>query len=152
MTDCKTVGLIDSLLPVTDSILGVRDSIGAVIKPVYFLTRTWFSDSGLTTPATSPEGYAKDSTLVQMLPSPKIKDFSQDIRLKEGGSVKAGDIILSSISRNKYAEADLDGTTTAENIEKFYVVGVKLYQVINVKESYLTFSVQLRELTNQTRY
>lgn len=149
---CQTKGLIDSLLPVTDSILGVRDSIGAVIKPVYFLTRTWFSDVGLTTPATSPEGFAKDSALVQMLPSPKIKDFSQDVRLREGGSVKAGDIILQSISRSKYVEADLDGTTTAENIEKFFVVGVKVYQVINVKESYLTFSVQLRELTNQTRY
>jgi hypothetical protein len=149
---CQTKGLIDSLLPVTDSILGVRDSIGAVIKPVYFFTRTWFSDSGKTTPATQPEGFATDATPVQMLPSPQIVDLSQDIRLKEGGAVKAGDIILKGISRSKFVIGDLDGTTPGRNIEKFFLVGVKLYQVINVKESYLTFSVQLRELTNQTRY
>ncbi len=148
---CQPKGIIDSLLPVTDAILGIRDSIGAVIKPVYFLTRTWYTDEDLTTAATAPEGFAKDSQ-IQMLPSPQIKDFSQDIRLREGGAVKAGDIILQNISRNKYGIADLDGTSTAENIERFYIVGVKIYQVINVSESYLTFRVQLRELSNQVRY
>lgn len=147
----KQTGLIDSLLPMTDSILGVRDSIGAVIKPVYLLTRTWYTDSGLTIPAAAPEGFAKDS-MIKVLPSPMIKDFSQDIRLREGGAVKAGDIILSSISRNKYQLSDLDGTSSAPNIAKFYLVGVKLYQVINVTESYLTFKVQLRQLSNQQRY
>lgn len=147
---CGT-GIIDSLLPEIDCILGIRDSIGAVIKPVYFLTRTWYKDSGKTIAAGAPEGYAVD-VVEQLIPSPSMKDFSQDIRLKEGGAVKAGDIILSGISRNKYVEADLDGSSAALNIEHFYVVGVKLYQVINVTESYLTFKVQLRELSNQTRY
>lgn len=148
---CKTKGLLETMLPNVNCILGVRDSIGVVIKPVYLFTRTWFTDEAKTIAATKPEGFAKDSQ-VQLLPSPALKDYSQDIRLKEGGAVKAGDIILTNISRSSYVEADLDGTTPAENIERFFLVGVKLYQVINVTESYLTWKVQLRELSNQTRY
>ncbi len=143
-------GIVDALLPSVDAILGIRDQIGAIIKPVFILTRTWYCDEQLTTPAMQPEGFFKDCS-VPLLPTPKIKDFSQDIRLKEGGSVKSGDIILSNISRNKYRSEDLDGATPAANIERFFVVGVKLYQVINVTESYLTWSVQIRELSNQER-
>jgi hypothetical protein len=145
-------GVIASLLPAIDSILGVRDQIGAVIKPVYLVTRTWYTDVGYTTPASQiGEGYAKD-VQVQMLPSPGLKNFAQDIRLREGGSVKSGDIILTSVSKNSYTEAQLDGSSALPNVEKLYLVGAKLYQVINVAEKYVTWDVQLRELTNQTRY
>lgn len=144
-------GIVSALLPSVDSILGVRDAVGAIVEPVYLVTRTWYQDQGLTTLATAPEGYAKDST-VQMLPTPQIVNYSQNIRLVEGGAVKQGDIILKSVSKNKYALSDIDGTTTAENVERFFKVGVKLYQVINVTENYLTWQVQLRELTNQTAY
>ncbi len=144
-------GLIASLMPNVDAILGVRDSIGAVKQPIFFLTRTWYSDSGHTTPALAPEGFAKDSQ-VQMFPSPNIRDFSQDIRLKEGGAVKAGDIILTGISHNKFTLSNLDGTSTAPNIEQLYSVGVKIYSVISVTEDYLTWKVQLRQSSNQTRY
>ena len=144
-------GIVDAFLPCVDSILGIRDNIGALIHPVYLVTRTWFTDSGLTTPATAPEGYAKDSS-VQLLPTPALKDFSQDIRLKDGGSVKQGDIILSGVSKNKYASTDLDGSLLGANIQLFFAVGVKLYQIINVTEKYVTFNVQIRELSNQSRY
>lgn len=144
-------GIIDSLMPAVDSILGVRDAVGAVIQPVYLVTRLWFSNAARTTPATEIGGYARDIE-AQMLPSPGLKDFSQDIRIKEGGAVKSGDIILQHVSKNSYALADLDGTVSAANEEKLYRVGSKLYQVINVREDYVTWHVQLRELTNQTRY
>lgn len=139
------------LLGNVDAILGVRDSIGAIIQPVYFLTRTWYCDKGLTKMAGQPEGFAKD-TIERLLPSPGMKQFNQDIRLREGGSIKAGDIILKSISRSKFKESDLDGSTCAKNIQKFFVIGDKLYQVINVTQRYVTFNVQVRELTNQKRY
>jgi len=137
-------GIIDSLLPAVDSILGVRDSAGAVIQPVFFVTRTW---SGTQV----GDGTAKDVE-VQMLPSPGLKNFAQDIRLKEGGAVKAGDIILTNVSKNKFKEPDLDGSSPALNVEKFFRVGAKIYQVINVAEKYVTWDVQIRELTNQVRY
>lgn len=148
---CNGKGLIDTLLPNMDAILGVRDSIGAIIKPVYFLTRTWYNDCDHTQASDSPEGFAVDS-LIQMLPTPKLKDFSQDERLKEGGSVKNGDLILSSISKTKYVESDLDGSSNLANVEKLFVVGTKVYQVINVTEKYVTFNVQIRELSKQARY
>lgn len=146
-------GIVSALLPSVDAILGVRDSIGAIIQPVYFVTRTWYKDKDLQFPS-SEVGvhFAKDSVAVQLLPSPGMKTFAQDVRLREGGAVKAGDIILKDVSKNAYKEADLDGSTSAENIEKFYLIGAKLYQVINVTEKYVTFNVQVRELTNQTRY
>lgn len=148
---CSGNGIIASLLPDLDAILSVRDCVGAVLKPVYLFTRTWFKDQAKTMAANAPEGFATDS-FVQLLPSPEMKDYSQDIRLREGGSVKQGDIILKMISKHKYAESDIDGTSSAANVERFYLVGTKLYQVINVTEEYLTWNVQLRELSNQTRY
>lgn len=135
--------VIDSLLPVIDTILGVRDSIGAVIQAVYFVTRTW---SG-TQPG---DGTAKDVE-TRMIPSPGLKNFSHDLRLKEGGAIKQGDIFLTHVSRN-FLESQLDGSSPAANIEKFFRVGEYIYQVINVQEKYVTFDVQLRRLSNQTRY
>lgn len=137
-------GIIDSLLPCIDSVLGVRDSVGAVIDPVWLYTRTW---SG----ATVGDGTPVD-TKVQMLPSPQLKNYSLDVRLREGGEIKAGDIVLKNVSRNSYTEAQLDGTSPALNIEKLFLVGDKLYQVINVVKSYVTWDVQIRLLSNQERH
>ena len=103
-------GIIDSLLPVADDVLSLRDTLGAVIDKVFFLTRTWSGDEvGAGTPV---------DTLEQLLPSPCLKRYDWDLRLREGGNVKAGDILLKGISLNKYTEADLDGTAPAANIEK----------------------------------
>lgn len=139
-----STGVVDSLLPAIDSILGVRDQIGAVIQPVYVVIRTWSGSQ-------VGDGTAVD-TKDQIYPTPGLKNFAQDIRLREGGSVKAGDIILVGVSKNLYTEEMLDGSTDTPNIEKFFLVGAKLYQVINVVEKYVTWDVQLRELSNQTRY
>jgi hypothetical protein len=147
MTDYPN-GIVKTLLPNMNAILGVRDSIGAIIEPVYLVTRTWFKDKGLTRPNNQPEGHAIDS-IAQILPSPGMKNFSQDIRLKEGGAVKSGDIILTNISKQNYKISDLDGTSPSQNIQKLYMIGERMYQVINVTESYVTWSVQVRELTNQ---
>lgn len=148
---CENKGILDSLLPSVDSILGIRDSIGAVIRPVFFLTRTWYQDSDHTSQSSDISGYAKD-VVVQMLPSPKVVDITQEIRTREGGSVNNGDVMLNSVSRSKYRFEELDGSSSANNIEQLYVVGVKVYQVVKVTEQYLTWRIILKELTNQTRY
>lgn len=148
---CKNGNLIASLLPNVDAILGVRDSIGAVIQPTYFLTRTWYTSSAYSTQSVDKSGFAKDVT-VQMLPSPQIVDLAQDIKTKAGGVVKNGDIMLKGVSRNSFNEAALDGSSPAKNVEKLYVVGVKVYQVVKVTEKYVTWNIVLKELTNQTRY
>lgn len=134
-------GLIDDLLGSVDDILGVRDSVGAVLHPVFMVTRTWTG----TQPG---EGTFADVS-VQVLPSPGIKEFSHDVRLREGGFIKQGDIILRGVSRNLYAESDIDNSTAAKNIEKFYQLDNRLYTVIHVKENYLTWDVQIRKLSHQ---
>ncbi len=144
-------GIVAGMLQGIDGILNIRDSIGAIIHPVSIVTRTWYTDPDLTIAAAQPEGYAKD-LVVQLLPSPGMKEFSQDIRLREGGAVKAGDIILTSISRNKYSKSDLDSDTGSRNVMRLFLIGDKLYQIINITEKYVTFNIQVRELSNQTRY
>lgn len=149
-TNCPG-GIQEALLPAIDDILCAVESVGAFVKKVSFVTRTWYTDSAKTTLGTTVGGFATD-VVESMCPNPTMKDYSQDIRLREGGVVKQGDIILKNVSKNKYAEEDLDGSTSAPNIEKFYLVGAKLYQVINVTEELVTWRVQLREMSNQTRY
>ena len=137
--------IIDSLMPAIDSILGVRDTIGAALKPVYFVTRVWSgSEPG--------DGIAFDIA-TQMLPSPQIVDLSHNMRLIEGGGVKQGDIMLKLISKNSYPSIDfIWRKSLARNTELFYQVGDYLYQVINVVEKHLTWDAQLRMLSDQTRY
>ena len=126
-----------------DSILAIRDQIGAALKPVYFVTRTW-SGTELG------DGTATIAR-VQMLPSPRVVEFKHDLKLVEGGFVKAGDVLLKMISKNKYtAESQLDGTSTVANVEKLYEVGGILYRVINVQEKHVTWSVLLRRISGQT--
>lgn len=144
-------GVDAALLNGVDGVLGARDAVGAIIQPVYFVTRTWFSDSGLTTPNTAPEGFFSDVTS-QVLPSPGMKTFAQDVRVREGGAVKAGDILLKGISKHKYQESDVDGSTPSANVQKFFKIGVKLYQVISVRQRHVTFDVMVRELSNQAGY
>lgn len=148
---CNNKGLIETLLPITDAILGVRDSIGAVIRPVYFVTRTWYKDQNHTIQSNDKSGFAQDVT-AQMLPSPQIVDLTQEIRAREGGVVKNGDIMLKSVSRNSFNESQLDGSSSSKSVEKLFMVGVKMYQVVKVTEKYVTWNVVLKELTNQTRY
>ncbi len=145
-------GIDAAMIEGIDAILAIRDAVGAIIKPVYFVTRTFYRDKEMQEPAKGPEGSNATDLVVQLLPTPGMKQFNQDIRLREGGSIKAGDIILKGISKNLFKEQDIDGSTSAKNIQKFYLIGDKLYQVINVTARHVTFNVQVRELTNQTRY
>ncbi len=147
---CKHLGIVDSLLGSVDSILGIRDSIGAVKQPSYLVTRTWYTDSTKAVQSADVEGYPFDVE-VQILPSPNVVEYKQNIRVKEGGTAKNGDIKLKDISRNLYKEKDLDGSSDFKNVEKLYRVGAKIYQVVSTDEDYVTFDVVLKELTNQTR-
>jgi hypothetical protein len=144
-------GILASLLPGINSILSIRDSIGASKQPVYFLNRTWFTDGTFTVQSTDISGSAKD-VLTQMLPSPQIVTLTQEIKAREGGTVKNGDIMLKMISQESFNEAALDGSSSANNVENLFIVGVKVYQVVKVTQEYVTWNLVLKELTNQTRY
>lgn len=146
-----STGLINSLLPNVNTILGVRDSIGAVKQPVYFVKRTWYADANHTTPSSDLSGYAKDVT-TQMLPSPLVVDFKQNLKAREGGMVKNGDIRLTGVSLFSFNESKLDGSSSEANVENLFKVGVKMYQVVDLSQDYVTWKITLKELTNQTIY
>lgn len=137
-------GLIDDcILDGIDCALEARDDLGAIKAKVYIVTRVWSGDQ-------VGRGDYTD-TSKQVYPSPEIVDFSHDLRVKEGGTVKSGDILLKSISRKRYSEYDLD-LSIADNqryIEKFYCICDKLYEVVNVKMQYATWDVLIRRISVQ---
>lgn len=136
--------LIEDLKDCLDCVLGVRDDIGAVLSPTYLVTRTW-------TGSRLGEGTFSDSE-AQLLPSPYIVDLSHNLNIPEAGTIKHGDIFLKNISKSSYpTEGELDGSSSAKNIEKLYRIGEFLYQVIRVKNNYLTWDVQVRRLSDQRR-
>jgi len=139
------MSLIDSLMPGLNQILGIRDQIGAGLKKVSFVTRTW-------TGFEPGDGQAQD-TVQPIDPTPMIVDFSHNERIQSGGVIQQGDVLLRHISKKSYPQKEMvDGLSLDKSVEKFYDIGGSLYQVISVKENHLTWDVQVRRLSDQTRY
>jgi hypothetical protein len=135
-------GIIDGLLPNINDILGVRDDIGAALKPVYLVTRTWQG-------AEPSDGTSVD-VVEQVLPSPRIVELSDAYKIREGGAVQQGDIMLKAVSKQTYPDKSvLDGSVDEQNVEKFFKVGDVLYRVINVREKFFTYEIQLRRVSKQ---
>jgi hypothetical protein len=132
MSDALT-GLRKSL----NSILSIRDKV-AIIHAVFQVTRRWSgSEIG--------EGEFVDEK-VRMLPTPGFREFGNDVRLNEAGAIKQGDIILKGISKVNYpTEKDLDCSSADASTERFWLIDDKEYTTINIKESYLTWDVQVRK-------
>jgi hypothetical protein len=129
---------VPSLLPCIDSVLGVRDAIGAVKRRVYLVTREW---SGRTV----GDGIYEDSE-EEITPQPGIRDVGHDVRIQTGGAVQQGDLFVTNISKNRYSEENsINGYSDSKTIEKFYRIGDYLYTVIHVKEKHLTWHVQVRK-------
>ena len=136
------MSLVDSLKDCSDAILGIRESIGADLKKIYLVTRTWSGEN-------VGEGLASDEC-VQVEPTPGIKNLSNDHRVKEGGAVQNGDLLIHQISKHRYpAQSDVDCTSDAVNVERFYKVGDVLYTVINTVEKHIVWDVQIRRRSDQ---
>lgn len=131
--------LRESLLKCSDKILSVRQDMGAQLADVYLITRTWTGER-------VGEGDFTDES-VKMDPTPSIMDFSHDVRVTEAGAVKAGDLILTGVSLNKYPdEATLRTQTTAKNVQKMYKINSHYYHVVRIVERFLTWDIQLRKI------
>lgn len=145
MKSINAGGIVENLADGLNDILGLRDSLGVALMPVYLVEREWQgSEIG--------DGAATE-TKIQILPSPRIVDMSDDSRVMEGGAVQLDDLLLRGISKVSYPnKIDVDGTSDDQSIERFYEVDGSLYSVIKVKEKHLTWQVQIRKLSNQKRY
>ena len=138
-------GVIGNLRSSVNDILGLRDSLGVALSPVYLVKRNWSGEE-------IGEGQAQDSQ-EQVLPSPRIFSMSDDSRIVAGGAVQIDDLLIKGISKVNYPKKNLiDGTSESETIECFYLVDGFIYTVTNVTEKHLTWNVQIRKLSNQKRY
>lgn len=134
-------GIVEDILSITDDLLGLRDELGATKHLVYIVTRTWAGDR-------VGRG-EKTDVAVQILPTPFLVDYSHSLKLQEGGKVKQGDVFAKHISKQSYPnESDIDCSSSAKNIEKFYKIDNRLYNVIYVKSDYVYWNIQLRK-TNE---
>lgn len=133
------MSIIDDILGCTDDILGLRDCLGANKNgPIYILTRTWDGEKGRGDPC---------DTIEQVLPSPMLVNFSHSLRLREGGTIKQGDILLKHISKQSYPqESMLDCTVEDEKtMERFYYFDNHIYECITVTQDYVYWNVQVRK-------
>ena len=135
-------GVVDGVLQGVDSILSLRDSMGAGLKKVYFVERVYKNGVEI--------GGEYIDTKKQMLPSPRVVEFKSDLRIKEGGLVKEGDILLKMVSKKTYPrEKMLDGSSCKPHVELLYLVGDIYYRVVNVQEKHVVWSILLRRLSTQ---
>lgn len=135
-------GLIDDLRANINDILRVRDDLGAALKPVYIVTRTW---TGLE----PGDGEFSDEE-VQILPSPRIVEYKNEYKIQQGGAVQQGDIALKMVSKQSFPEiTQVDGTVPDQNTEVFYKVGGYYYRVIHVREKFFVYEIQLRKVSKQ---
>lgn len=134
---------IDGLKKSINSILGVRDKIG-VIHEVFQVTRRWSGGE-------IGRGESVESK-TRMLPTPGLREYAHDLRLNEAGAIRQGDILLKGISKVNYpTETDLDCSTEEPGEERFWLIDGKEYQTINIKESYVTWDVQIRRRSGNAR-
>ncbi len=137
--------LIDSLIPNLDDVLGVRDSIGAKLRDVFILTRSWSGKN-------IGEGVFTDKT-EQIKPTPYIVDYSQSIALRDGGAIRSGDLIIKGISKHKYPTMDKIDCRVDQsglNVQKYYFINNMEYAVIQVKDDYVTWDIHVRKLSDET--
>ena len=131
------MSLVDDIRGNADEILSLRDQIGAVKKPVYIYTRVWATTKGVGDSA---------ETFTQVLPSPRIVEFQHDLRVREGGNVRQGDIMLKNISQESYPdEVNVDCSTDSDLLEKYYCIDGWLYEVVSVNRKYVTWNVLIRK-------
>jgi hypothetical protein len=138
------MGIVDDILSVTNEILGLRDDLGAIKHPIYILTRIW---SGQERGSGAPT-----DSVQQILPTPYLVDLSHRINLREGGSLKQGDILLKMLSKQKYSEAQINCSVSDAKTEKWYYFNGLLYEVVSITEEYVYFNVQVRKATKQKVY
>lgn len=137
--------IVNEILSCTDEILGLRDDLGAIKHLVYILTRVW-SGTELG------KGTALDS-IAQILPTPYVVDYSHSLKIREGGKIKEGDIVLKMLSKQTYTEESMiDCSVTDKKTEKYYYINGRLYNVISVTSDYVYWNVHIRKSAKQTVY
>ena len=84
----------------------------------------------------------------QILPTPFIQTISREFALQEGGDLEEGDIYLKSLVRTRYTRESLRTDSEDGNLEKFWVINNQAYTTVNIKESVISYDVQIRKYSS----
>ena len=133
--------LIDSLIESVDDILVVRSDLGAAID-VYLIERIWSGEN-------VGDGIFEDR-VEKIFPAPNVVDYGHDLRIQLSGAIKQGDLLVKDISKHGFPNVEsIDGTSTNKQLEHLYKIKDDLYQVIHVKDNYVTWDVQVRKIAGK---
>jgi hypothetical protein len=130
-----------SLCKCIDQVLGARDSIGAYVHTVCLVKRMWDGE-------TIGDGKATDIK-TPVRPTPGIREFAHNIMVQEGGAIQQGDILLTSISKNRFSRDDLSVQDDNPTHEKFFLIDDREYRIVNVTEHLVTWNVLVRQTINR---
>lgn len=150
------MSLEDCLSGSIDCALGIRDDLGLALHETYILKRV----KGGSNEDAELQGFddaieSVDTIETQILPSPRIVDYSQAFKALQGGNYKQGDIILKQISKNLFDRDTVelkrkDGED--ENTERYYFINNELYTIVNISEKYFWFDIHLRKCDDNRTY
>lgn len=150
MSDCKTGQRVPSpfidecILDCVDDALGIRNDLGLYKACVSIVTREWSGEHvGRGTHSDTEEA---------MRPMPDIREYSHDLRVKEGGTIQGGDILLRGVSMKSYTEDQMNLKVEKPYIEKFFKIGGSLYESISVTKKYATMDVLIRKISEKADY
>lgn len=138
--------MIKDLIENSDSILSIRQDLGAQKHNVYILKRSW-SDGKVG------EGIPTD-TIEKLNPSPNVQEFPHDIEVRSGGKILGGDIRLKMVSKKNHTREylELKNTPDQKGVERFYYINGKLYSVVGIMEYQIHYDISLRKTTNSKVY
>ena len=131
-----TQTIIDSIRELVPRIYKIRDEIGAVKEKVYILKRTWKDEIGVGN---------FTETFDQMLPSPGITNLTLEKNVSKHGTKIKADIMLRGIPMASYKYEDIDDNPKHSLIEKFYLLGDYLHNVVSIEKTLVSYNVFLRK-------
>ena len=145
------MSLVSDFQGLQDDILSIRDDLGAQKHLVKILKRKGSAVDSELDDFNSVDPV--DTIELEILPSPRIVDYSHSLRMKEGGKIRQGDLIVKMISKNAFpGRSTIDGTSADPSETFYYLVNNELYTVVNVTEDYTWWNVHIRKANNQTLY
>lgn len=138
------MSILDDVAKDVEDALKTIEDLEIYKSKVYFLKRSWSERKGRGKPV---------DEVTKINPNPFIADFSHSMRIREGGSVKQGDIFLKYMPKNLFpTEESVNGRSSNELIEYFYVIDDELYEVISIVKGYAYWNVQIRKTNKKKVY
>lgn len=115
------------------AIYGLRDQIGAIKDPVYFLSRVWRTAVGVGAPV---------DNAVRITPQPYVETQALDEMVSEHGEVIGGEFMLRGLVLT-YTKAQVSLVPPNDLTEVFYFIDGDFFVTTRVVKNYLSWDVTI---------